>query len=99
MGLVISYHLTHAYGALELNIRKTYAGQAHFAATGPEGKTCRLCKYWISEGYAASGILKSARCMKYRELTGKSGERFPHSALACKYFIENDKPPTAVRST
>lgn len=99
MGLLISKpaeeHLTRAHGALEDNIRKTYAGQAHFAGTGPEDKTCRLCKYWLDEGRAASGILKPAKCGRFKEMTGKHGNAVPHQAPACKYFVENEKPPQA----
>lgn len=88
-------NLTRGHGTLEANIRMTYGGMAHFAATGPEGKTCRMCEHWLSEGHAASGILKPARCDKFRQMTGKRGEAIPHSAHACKYFVENDKPPSA----
>lgn len=42
--LLFSEHLT----AKEVHrpIAETYLGQAHIAGTGPEGKTCRECKFW-----------------------------------------------------
>lgn len=103
MTLIISKateeNLTRAHGALEANIRMSHAGQAHFAGTGPDGKTCRMCEHWKSEGYAASGILKPVRCTKYQQLTGKPGSAVPHSAPVCKYFSENEKPPQAALTT
>lgn len=30
----------------EAGLRMTYLGQAHIAGTGPEGKTCRECRFF-----------------------------------------------------
>lgn len=42
--LLFSEHLT----AKEVHqpIADTYLGQAHIAGTGPEGMTCRECRFW-----------------------------------------------------
>ena len=42
--LLFSEHMT----AKEIHrpIADTYLGQAHIAGTGPEGKTCRECRFW-----------------------------------------------------
>ena len=42
--LMFSDHMTEA--KFDTPIRETYLGQAHIAGTGPEGTTCRECKYW-----------------------------------------------------
>jgi hypothetical protein len=70
--------------------RTTYAGQAHFG-TGPA--TCRECKFWNhDDGYAAKrGTIKSARCRKYRALTGRDGAKVPADALNCRHFQRADK--------
>lgn len=42
--LLFSEHMT----AREVHkpIADTYLGQAHIAGTGPEGRTCRECRFW-----------------------------------------------------
>lgn len=42
--LLFSEHMT----AKEVHrpIAETFLGQAHIAGTGPEGKTCRECRFW-----------------------------------------------------
>lgn len=42
--LLFSDHLTAA--DFDHPIRETYLGQAHIAGTGPEGRTCRECRFW-----------------------------------------------------
>lgn len=88
-------HLTLGHGALERNIRKSFAGMAHFAGTGPDDKTCRECQFWRSEGWSAGGPLKAGACAKFRQMMQKPGPKVPHSASACKYFDENPMPPQA----
>lgn len=56
--LLFSEHLT----AKEVHrpIAETFLGQAHIAGTGPEGRTCRECRFWHT--------------WKWRELVG-GGQR------------------------
>lgn len=71
---------------------RTHRGMAHFAGTGPRGKTCRECKYWAAcNGYYAKSsrhgdTLKPSPCLQFRKLTGGEGPGIPGSAPACKYF-------------
>ncbi|WP_421930069.1 hypothetical protein [Nitratireductor rhodophyticola] len=42
--LRLSEHMTAA--KFDEQVRGTFVGQAHFAGTGPKGKTCRECLHW-----------------------------------------------------
>lgn len=42
--LLFSEHMTSK--EVHRPIAETYLGQAHIAGTGPEGRTCRECKFW-----------------------------------------------------
>ncbi|MDH7790710.1 hypothetical protein [Ochrobactrum sp. AN78] len=42
--IIMNEHLTKA--GFDGAVSKTYLGQAHFAGTGPTGKTCRECIFW-----------------------------------------------------
>jgi len=79
---------------------QTEPGMAHFAGTGPKGKTCGNCSYW---GYQKVGKARINRegeeyfpttahegCKKFYELTNRHGPAIEAGLLACKYF--NDKP-------
>ena len=82
----------------------TYQGMAHFAGTGPAGKTCRECRFWrptagpASHQYGLQGSkhgrqLKEHCCFKFRALTGAYGPKIPHKVRACKYFEPAEKTP------
>lgn len=84
-------------------IRGTYRGQAHIAATDPEGRTCRQCIHWglwagieaISPGHNSKGELNQGRC---NTLTArKSNALFPHFAKACRLIEVNPNPPPATK--
>lgn len=85
-------------GALDNMRARTRLGQAHFAGSGPPGKTCRECAYFGVSGYSESTrILKDGPCKKFVEIsheTQRSGKAptFPHTALACKYFKAAEVP-------
>lgn len=66
---------------------------AHFAGSGPVGKTCRECEHWQMQGRTVNGELKPGLCAKFRRLTGWEGAKVPDLAAACKYFEETDIPP------
>ena len=84
-------------------IAGTHQGQAHFAGTGPQKKTCRECSHWrqfggISHEYYAAGGKHRARlkphpCMKCVAMMGGVTPKVPHQARACKYFEQADTPP------
>jgi hypothetical protein len=69
----------------------THAGMAHFAGTGPAGKTCRECSLWRFEGYK-----KTDRKPKNGACEKGLGARFVYNALACKYFEQNETPPVEI---
>lgn len=77
----------------------THLGQAHFAASGPVGKTCRECTRWqfVRQWKANGGPPKASPCAKYRELMQAWGKNVPHDAWACKYFVERDAAVALVR--
>lgn len=83
-------------------IRKSHPGMAHWAGTGPEGKTCRQCRFFYPEGHFSKsnklypGHLKPGACRRFQKMTGTKGEKVPHTAAACKFFSERDTPPPAI---
>ncbi len=58
-------------------------GMAHFAGTGPSGKTCGKCKHYQK-------IERVNRCLIYRKLTGDYGPSIKRAYRACRHF--EDKP-------
>lgn len=89
-------------------IEQTHLGQAHFAGTGPTGKTCRECSKWglmtkagvVHPGYTVkpedgAHPIKQARC--HHPMPHKARRRFPHDALACRLFEQSDNPPEVVK--
>ena len=72
--LPIAPHLTCRNARHE----RTFCGQAYFAGTGPEGKTCGACAYWRGKPH-------DKRCVKFPQT---KGGRIPSYAAACKYFDE-----------
>ena len=58
--LLFSEHLTA--NEIHKPISETFLGQAHIAGTGPEGKTCRECRFW--------------HAWKWRKLESGAYERF-----------------------
>ena len=69
---------------------KTHIGMAHFAGTGPKGKTCRQCIHWLHIGHKKTDRTPlNAPCAK------GTGAKFKHDASACKHFDENKNPPVA----
>ena len=85
---------------LEYQIRSSHPGMAHFANTGPLGRTCAECKHlgYHQQRRDAAGNLTATTfrrngCEKFHELTGKHGPAVPLSAAACKYFRPKDDEP------
>src|SRR5262249_35011830 len=93
----IQAHLTGA--PFDRIARDTYPGQAHFAGTGPKFKTCRECAFWDhkqdyhSKRGKFGGLIKPARCRKFRTLTNHVGDKIPDDAGACKHFAQAQAVP------
>lgn len=89
-------------------VTRTYLGQAHFAGTGPKGKTCRECSKFCSSNLDGSKRtpvyegrddgkmhLADARC--HHQIANKADRVFPCKALACSFFEHADNPAVIVR--
>lgn len=89
-------------------IEASRPGMAHFAGTGPEGRTCRECIHWsrkwkdidhdesIKSGDFKRdfGVLKPRRCRKFWRMTNhQRGKGLPHGTASCRHFDENPDPP------
>lgn len=76
----------------------THIGQAHFAGSGPVGRTCRECHHWAwsaqVDGWSTFAGPNPARCVQYKMLMRAWGRKVPHSAFACRHFDlrENEIP-------
>jgi hypothetical protein len=89
----IQEHLTAPNPEQTRQARASHPGMAHFAGTGPRGMTCRQCAHW--EHYKGDyhsvngkhhGLIKPARCRKYRAITNQRGAMVPDDAEACRHF-------------
>jgi hypothetical protein len=64
-------------------------GMAHFAGTGPGGKTCRDC---VFRGYYREhGVKKHYGCQKFKSLTGNNGPVVQSDWPACRHFEQKPK--------
>lgn len=83
------------------SIQQTYGGMAHFAGTGPDGRTCRECAGWrrnaakfARDEIKDGGGLLPRRCRTFRKpMGGLDGAVVPHMASACRHFCEAANPP------
>lgn len=84
--------------------KDSHAGMAHWAGTGPEGKTCRECQFAFDfKRYGKSnktlpGRLQNARCRKFQSMTGKQGRKLDPNTASCRFFEEHPNPPALVES-
>lgn len=85
-------------------IAETYLGQAHIAGTGPEGRTCRECKFWhgwkwqklvggkeriaTDPGYFG----KKHKLHPLGLKKAKCNRLIPHCAKACRLFEPAEHP-------
>lgn len=83
-------HRTDAHEPLAM---RTHRGQAHYACSGPPGRTCRECVFWqFEKRWSLKTGPQPAKCAKHRELMrGIWGQKVPHSAGACRHFEPRDK--------
>lgn len=66
---------------------ETYAGMAHFAGTGPLGKTCGDCCHFERQKSRKTAFMTiEAACTKTRERGPRYVKPIPSSAAACTYF-------------
>jgi hypothetical protein len=86
-------HLTVGYTPeFVAMVRATRAGQAHWAGTGPAGKTCGDCAhlgYQRQRRNASGDLVKSEHtggCARFFQLTGDHGPAVPATAGACRHF-------------
>jgi hypothetical protein len=96
----LSDKLTHPNPTIDRQASATHPGMAHFAGTGPDNMTCRQCLNWAHIAYdyrsktgKYGGLIQPALCRKFKAITGKSGDKVPDDAVACKYFEHNINPP------
>ena len=82
----------------QAKVNKTPMGMAFWAGTGPKGKTCRECTSFMFPTYYSGGkngeTLKPSTCRKFGELSKREGRAIPHDTESCKYFEQNETPPT-----
>lgn len=96
-----SDHLTAPDPGLAQLQSKTAPGMAHWAGSGPSGRTCRTCVFWTGAGGGRNGYYADGRglmpraCLKYKNLMhGKRGAPVEHWRWACRHYEENPQPPT-----
>lgn len=73
--LLFSAHMTA--GDVHQPIAETYLGQAHIAGTGPDGKTCRECRFWAIKKYRKISDGEYEECLTYPGYFGKKHETHP----------------------
>jgi hypothetical protein len=90
-------YLTAGYDpVLSAQIAKTKPGMAHWAGSGPFGRTCADCAYfgyWRQVQNAAGNTVATKRyhgCGKFFALTGRHGPIVPKRTEACRYFQPHD---------
>lgn len=104
-------HLTHSEN-IE-GVECTHLGQAHFANTGPVGKTCRECSFWGKrklnddgrleasnpeyEGSASDDLMHLRNAPCNYEIMNKATKYVPHDAGACRLFNQSSNSPVASR--
>ena len=92
-------HLTQPYdNEMARKIRDTPAGMAHWTGTGPKRMTCRMCIFFKFNGHNVAGKMKLGSCLKFKSMTGKKGKNFEHFHASCRFFNENEDPPSVLKS-
>jgi hypothetical protein len=110
---LFSANLTRAHNPrTSAMIEASRPGMAHFAGTGPEGRSCRECIHWSrkwkdiehdesiksGEFKYAHGVLMPRRCRKFwRMMNRQRGKSLPHRMASCRHFSENPDAPPVVK--
>jgi hypothetical protein len=76
-------HLTSTNPALEAAYRATPPGMAHWAGSGPVGRTCGQCLYLVGHKR------KHHRCYKYFQLMGRWSGEIARVTASCRHFEAN----------
>ena len=87
MSIVPTLHLTAGHPKkLAEQIRSSFSGQAHFAASGPAKTTCGDCVF--HNDYFASEERRRRRpgCLKFYQLMKRHGDAVPATAKSCRYY-------------
>lgn len=97
-----SLHLTRGHdNRMSTLIRNTENGMAHWAGTGPDGKTCRECLSFVDRGHYSGAdkfkahTLKPGPCHKFKTLMSrkKFGPEISPKNMACRFFEQHEDPP------
>jgi hypothetical protein len=90
-------HLTTGHDpTLTAQIAKARPGMAHWAGSGPFGRTCGDCGYlgYQQQIQNAIGVVVATKqrhgCAKFLALTGRHGANVPRNTEACRYFEPRD---------
>lgn len=88
---------------LDEKVARTPTGMAFWAGTGPALTTCRTCIFYTFAGYKSSrgnkgGMLKAGPCKEFVRLTNVDSHKIPHETQSCKFYKENNTPPTIIDS-
>lgn len=91
----------------------TNLGQAHFANTGPAGKTCRECSHWgrfgegshgkkipidpVYSGSHSDDLMHLNSAPCNYRIANKSDLYVPHDSGSCRFFEFNQSAPPATR--
>jgi hypothetical protein len=90
MTILAKDHMTAA--PFDNMARETFKGMAHFAGTGPRFTQCRACAFWDHASPDKRGVIKPARCKKFRSLIGVDGAKIPGETPSCRHFqLPNQK--------
>ena len=100
-------HLTSPHSKrIDALLSHSFAGMAHWAGSGPTGKTCRQCLSWGGDAetppvrYPETGELRPRRCSKFRTIMqyddGATTPGVPQGSMSCRFFIENVNAKPAV---
>lgn len=70
----------------------THKGMAHWAGSGPMGKTCRECAFWQTSGRWQNDEPTPSKCARFFQLMHQWGQTVPHRAYACRHFEQAEQP-------
>lgn len=87
--------LTVTNPKLERMVRKTVAGMAHWAGSGPKGMACGDCQHLNPRGSLGYG------CAQYTKMMDglQPLQAIPRSTPSCKYFMERKRNAVQIEST
>jgi len=82
-------HMTEPNPELAKLVRNTFHGMAHWAGSGPQGKTCATCQHFGTVYQYEGAKPKKDRCKLYfKMMEGKIGNQIPANTMSCKHYSE-----------